>query len=224
MLTVLTPRSSRNVALGVAISGASGMAGILEPLTAGLSLLLVVLSAHFFGRNSGRLAAGFASLAIAGVTLASSQPPFASSSIARSAIAIAVAWLCAELVSRHPLSDPMTRLKNAFDEQIRQRIQTLQSISGLVPGHMWIALPNGYLEYLSPTLGGHTSATATYCEPQFIRKTCRQTTGTGTHSGPETTRESLSFGSGPWTASTGGSSAVSKPYETTMEDYYDGSV
>ncbi|MFM0726909.1 PAS domain-containing protein [Paraburkholderia strydomiana] len=50
----------------------------------------------------------------------------------------------------------MAGLKNAFDEPIRQQMQTLQSISSLVPGHMWIALPNGYFEYLSPSLGDQT--------------------------------------------------------------------
>jgi hypothetical protein len=58
MLTVLIPRSPRNVALSVAISGASGVAGLLEPITGCLSLLFVVLFAHFFGRSFGRLAAG----------------------------------------------------------------------------------------------------------------------------------------------------------------------
>ncbi|KAA1011314.1 PAS domain-containing protein [Paraburkholderia panacisoli] len=157
MLTVLMPRPSRNVALSVAISGASGVAGILEPVTGCLSLLLVVLFTHFFGRSFGRLAAGFASLGIAGVALASNQPPFASSSIARSAVAIAAAWLGAELVSRRTrLPDSMAGLRNAFDEQIRQRIQTLQSTSSLVPGHMWTALPNGDVEYLSPSLSEYT--------------------------------------------------------------------
>ena len=74
MLTVLIPRSSRNVALSVAISGASGVAGLLEPVTGCLSLLLVVLFTHFFGRSFGRLAAGFASLGIAGAAVGCQSP------------------------------------------------------------------------------------------------------------------------------------------------------
>ena len=106
MLTVLTPRSPRVVALSVAIAGASGVAGLLEPIAGCLSLVLVVLFAHFLGRNFGRLAAGFTSLGIAGTLFASnftsSHPPPASDSIIRCGTAIAAAWLCAELVSRRP--------------------------------------------------------------------------------------------------------------------------
>jgi PAS domain S-box-containing protein len=158
MLTVLIPRPSRNVALSAAISGTSGVAGLLEPITGCLSLLLVVLFAHFFGRSFGRLAAGFASLAIAGAVLASNHPPLASGSIARCAVAIGAAWLCAELVSRRPRQPGSTaRLKDEpFDEQLRQRNQTLQSISSLFPGHAWTALPDGSTEYLSPSLCEYT--------------------------------------------------------------------
>src|SRR5260370_40873516 len=97
MLTVLIPRSSRVVALSVAIAGASGVAGLLEPITGCLSLVLVVLFTHLFGRSFGRLAAGFTSLGIAGAMLASSHPPLASGSVSLGAVAIAAAWLCAEL-------------------------------------------------------------------------------------------------------------------------------
>src|ERR1700692_3386818 len=130
MLTVLIPHPSRDVALSVAIAGASGVAGLLEPITGCLSLVLVVLFTHFFGRGFGRLAAGFASLGIAGAVLASNHPPLASGSITRSAVAIAAAWLCAELVSRRPRQPGSTaRLKDdPFDEQLRQRNQTLQGI------------------------------------------------------------------------------------------------
>jgi len=158
MLTVLIPRSSRVVALSVAIAGASGVAGLLEPITGCLSLVLVVLFTHFFGRSFGRLAAGFASLGIAGVMLASNHPPLASSAISRCAVAIAAAWLCAELVSRRSRQPGSTaRLKDEpFDEQLRQRNQTLQGISNLFPGHAWTALPNGSIEYLSPSLWEYT--------------------------------------------------------------------
>ena len=158
MLTVLIPRSSRVVALSVAIAGASGVAGLLEPITGCLSLVLVVLFTHFFGRSFGRLAAGFASLGIAGVMLASNHPPLASSAISRCAVAIAAAWLCAELVSRRSRQPGSTaRLKDEpFDEQLRQRNQTLQGISNLFPGHAWTALPNGSIEYLSPSLCEYT--------------------------------------------------------------------
>ncbi|WP_341315370.1 PAS domain-containing protein [Paraburkholderia sp. IMGN_8] len=158
MLTVLLPRPSRVVVLSVAIAGASGVAGLLEPMTGCLSLVLVVLFTHFFGRSFGRLAAGFASLGIAGVALASNHPPLASGSIAHSAVAIAAAWLCAELVSRRPRQPGSTaRLKDEpFDEQVRQRNQTLQSIGSLFPGHVWTALPDGSTEYLSPSLFEYT--------------------------------------------------------------------
>jgi PAS domain S-box-containing protein len=271
MLTVLIPRPSRVVALSVAIAGASGVAGLLEPITGCLSLVLVVLLTHLFGRSFGRLAAGFTSLGIAGAMLASSHPPLASGSVSRCAVAIAAAWLCAELVSRRPRQPGSTaRLKDdpfdlpidqlsrniwsrtadgeleyvsqsimdysgqtfeqlrwpytlthpddvgipaqAFDratetgeaqefqcryrsaagtyewfaavlhtqrdrnnevfrvygmhwninkqkneeEQLRERNQTLQSISNLFPGHAWTVLPNGSIEYLSPSLCEYT--------------------------------------------------------------------
>jgi PAS domain S-box-containing protein len=271
MLTVLITRSSLVAALGVAIAGASGVAGLLEPITGCLSLILVVLFTHFFGRSSGRLAAGFASLGIAGAMLASNHVPLAAGSIGRCAVAIAAAWLCAELISRRPRQpSSTTRLKDdpfdlpidqlsrniwsrtgdgeleyvsqsildysgqtleelrwpytlthpddvgipaqAFEraketgeaqefqcryrsaagtyewfaavlhtqrdrnnkvfrvygmhwnvnkqkneeEQLRERNQTLQSISNLFPGHAWTALPNGSIEYLSPGLCEYT--------------------------------------------------------------------
>jgi PAS domain S-box-containing protein len=157
MLTELIPRSSRVVALSVAIAGASGVAGSLQPIAGCLSLVLVVLFTHLFGRGFGRLAAGFASLGIAGVMLASSHPP-AFGFISRCAIAIAAAWLCAELVSRRPRQPGSTsQLKDElFDEQLRQRNQTLQSISNLFPGHTWTALPDGSIEYLSAGLYEYT--------------------------------------------------------------------
>ncbi|MFL9904382.1 PAS domain-containing protein [Paraburkholderia fungorum] len=157
MLTALIPRSSRDVVLGVAISGASGAAGLLEPIAGCLSVLLVFLSARFFGRSFGRLAAGFTSLGIAGVALVSSHAPLASGSISRCAVAIAAAWLCAELVSRRPRTGPTSRLKDEpFAEQLRQWDQTLQSISGLFPGHVWTVLPNGDIDYLGPSLCEYT--------------------------------------------------------------------
>jgi PAS domain S-box-containing protein len=158
MLTVLISRSSRVVALSVAIAGASGVAGLLQPITGCLSFVLVVLFTHFFGRNFGRLAAGFASLGIAGVVLASNRPPLAYDSIGRCAVEIAAAWLCAELVCRRPRQPGSTaRLKDEpFDEQLRQRSQTFQSISILFPGHAWTTLPDGSAEYLSPSLFEYT--------------------------------------------------------------------
>jgi PAS domain S-box-containing protein len=158
MLTALMPHPSRLVVPSVAIASASGVAGLLESATGCLSLVLVVLFTHFFGRNFGRLSAGFASLGIAGVALASDHPPLASGSIARCAVAIAAAWLCAELVSRRPRQPGSTaRLKDEpFDVQVRQRTQTLQSISSLFPGHVWAALPDGSTEYLSPSLFEYT--------------------------------------------------------------------
>ncbi|MFL9910483.1 PAS domain-containing sensor histidine kinase [Paraburkholderia sp. RL17-337-BIB-A] len=160
MLTVLIRRSSRDVVLGVAISGASGAAGLLEPITGCLSVLLAFLSAHFFGRGFGRLAAGFASLGIAGVALVSSHAPLASGSFSRCAVTIAAAWLCAELVSRRPRPGSTSRLKDEpFGGQLRQRDQALQSIGSLFPGHVWTALPNGDIEYLGPSLCEYTGIT-----------------------------------------------------------------
>jgi hypothetical protein len=43
-----------------------------------------------------------------------------------------------------------------FDEQLRQLNQAPQSISSLFPGHVWTALPDGYIEYLSPSLCEYT--------------------------------------------------------------------
>ncbi|MGF6755721.1 PAS domain-containing sensor histidine kinase [Paraburkholderia sp. GAS42] len=158
MLTVLIPPPSRVVALSIAIAGASGVAGLLEPITGSLGLVLIVLFTHFFGRNCGRLAAGFASLGVAGAVLASSHPPLASGSIARSTLAIAAAWLCAELVSRRPRQPGSTAgLKDEpFGEQVCQQSQTLQSISNLFPGYVWTALPDGSTEYRSPSLFEYT--------------------------------------------------------------------
>ncbi|MFM0629062.1 PAS domain-containing sensor histidine kinase [Paraburkholderia xenovorans] len=158
MLTVLIPRLSRDVALSVAVSGASGMAGLLEPVSGILSLLFVVLIAHFLGRSFGRLAAGFASLGIAGMAFTAGHPPLASGSIAHSAVAIAAAWFCAELASRRPRQPDSTAgsTDGQFDEQLRQLNQTLQSISSLFPGHVWTALPTGHIEYLSPSLCEYT--------------------------------------------------------------------
>ena len=59
--TVVMPHLSRVAALSIAIAGATGVAGLLEPVTGCLSLVLVVLFTHFFGRGFGRLAAGLAS-------------------------------------------------------------------------------------------------------------------------------------------------------------------
>jgi PAS domain S-box-containing protein len=158
MLTVLMPRPSRDIALSVAIAGASGAAGLLEPITGCLGPVMVVTFTHFFGRSFGRLAAGFASLGTAGVMLVSNHLPLAFSSISRCAIAIAAVWLCAELVSRRPRQPSATARLNGdpFDEQPGRRTQALQNISNLLPGHMWTALPNGSIEYLSPGLCEYT--------------------------------------------------------------------
>lgn len=271
MLTVLIPRSPRVAALSVGIAVASGVAGLLEPVTGCLSLVLVVLFTHFLGRGFGRLAAGFTSLGIAGTMFASGHFLPASDAIGRCVIAIAATWLCAELVSRRPRQSGSTpRLKDgSFDlpidqlsrnfwsrtgegeleyvsqsildysgrtfeemrwpytlthpddvgipaqaferakatgeaqefqcryqskaglyewfaavlhtqrdannevfrvygmhwninkqknqeEQLRERNQTLQSISTLFPGHAWTALPNGSIEFLSPSLCEYT--------------------------------------------------------------------
>ncbi|WOD13591.1 hypothetical protein [Paraburkholderia kirstenboschensis] len=90
MLTVLIPRPFRIVGLGLAIAGASGVAGLLEAVTDCLSLVLVVLFTHFFGRGFVRLAAAFASLGIAGAMLSSAHPLLSSGSISRCTVAIGV--------------------------------------------------------------------------------------------------------------------------------------
>ena len=255
----------------VAVTGASGAAGLLEPTTGCLSLVLIALFTHLLGRGFGRLAAGIASLGIAGALLAPNHPPPDSGSISRCVIAIVAAWLCAELISRRrrqpgsptrlkdepfdlPIDQPgrnmwsrtgdggleyvsqsildylgrtFEELRNPYtlthpddagieaqafarakdtgeaqeyecryrsaagtyewfaavlhtqrdrsdrvfrvygthwninkqkneEEQLRQRNQTLQSISSLFPGHVWSALPNGSIEYLSPSLSEYT--------------------------------------------------------------------
>jgi PAS domain S-box-containing protein len=158
MPSALIPRPSRVVVLSIVIAGASGVAGLLEPVMGNLSLVPVVLFTYIFGRRFGRLAAGFASLGIAGAMLGSHQPSPPYGSISRCAVAIAAAWLCAELFSRRPRQPGSTaRVKDrAFDGQLRQRNQTLQSISNLFPGHVWTALPDGSIEYLSPGLCEYT--------------------------------------------------------------------
>jgi PAS domain S-box-containing protein len=153
MLTMLIPRSSRAAALSVAIAGASGVAGLLEPVTGCLSLILVVLFAHFLGRSFGRLAAGFASLGIVGAMFASSHPPPASDSVSRCATAIvtiAAAWLCAELVSRRPRQPgSTTRLKDdPFDLPIDQLSRNIWSRSG-----------DGELEYVSQSILDYSGRT-----------------------------------------------------------------
>ena len=137
MLSALIPRSSRAVALSVAITGASGVAGLLEAVTGCLSLVLVMLFTHFFGRSFGRLAAGSASLGITGAMLVSNPAPLAFGSISRCAVAIVATWLCAELVSRRPRQPGSTaRLKDTpSDELFSQRNQTVDDIGDLVPGH-----------------------------------------------------------------------------------------
>ncbi|RXZ38491.1 PAS domain-containing sensor histidine kinase [Oxalobacteraceae bacterium CAVE-383] len=145
MLTLLIPHSPRNVALGVAISGAAGAAGLLEPVTGSLGLICVVLSAHFFGRPFGRLAATFASLGIATTVLASTHPPLVSGPIGPCAVAIAAVWLCAELVSRRPTQPGSTAgLKDApDDEQIYRRI-----VDNL-PACVCVGGPTGELLYVN---------------------------------------------------------------------------
>lgn len=89
LLAMPITHSSRVAALAVAISGASGVAGLLESKTGCLSIVLVVLLTHFFGRNLGRLAAGFASLGLSrGVLLGPHHPALESGSMIRSAVAI----------------------------------------------------------------------------------------------------------------------------------------
>jgi hypothetical protein len=147
MLTMLIPRSSRAAALSAAISGASVVAGLLEPTTGCLSLVLVVLFTHFFGRGLGRLSAGFASLGIAGAMLASNHVPLAVGSIGRCAFAIAAAWLCAGLVSRQPSST--TRLKDdPFDLPIDQLGRDIWSRTG-----------DGELEYVSQSILDYSGRT-----------------------------------------------------------------
>jgi PAS domain-containing protein len=153
MLTMLIPRSSRAAALSVAIAGASGVTGLLEPVTGCLSLILVVLFAHFLGRSFGRLAAGFASLGIVGAMFASSHPPPAADSVSRCAtaiVAIAAAWLCAELVSRRPRQPgSTTRLKDdPFDLPIDQLSRNIWSRSG-----------DGELEYVSQSILDYSGRT-----------------------------------------------------------------
>jgi PAS domain-containing protein len=153
MLTVLIPRSSRGAALSIAIAGASAAAGLLEPITGCLSLVLVVLFTHFFGRSLGRLSAGFTSLGIAAAMLASSHPPLASDSVSRCAIAlvaIAAAWLCAELVSRRPRRPGSTaRLKDdPFDLPIDQ-----------LSRNIWSRTVEGELEYVSQSVMDYSGQT-----------------------------------------------------------------
>jgi hypothetical protein len=156
MLTMLIPRSSRVAALSVAVAGASGVAGLLEPVTGCLSLILVILFAHFLGRSFGRLAAGFASLGIAGAMFASSHPPLASDSVSRCAAAIvaiaaiAAAWLCAELVSRRPRQPGSTaRLKDdPFDLPIDQ-----------LSRNIWSRTAEGELEYVSQSVMDYSGQT-----------------------------------------------------------------
>ncbi|WP_028222259.1 PAS domain-containing sensor histidine kinase [Paraburkholderia oxyphila] len=51
------------------------------------------------------------------------------------------------------------------EAQLRQRNQTLEAMGGLIPGHVWTALPDGTLEYLSPSLRSYTGlAEAQACD------------------------------------------------------------
>jgi PAS domain-containing protein len=112
---------------------------------------------YLYGRSFGRLAAAFASLGIGGALLTSHYPP-ASGSISDCAVAITTAWFCAELFSRRPRQSGATPSvkKEPFDWQPRQQDQILQDIDSLLPGHMWIVLPDGGIEYLSPGLREYT--------------------------------------------------------------------
>ena len=166
MLTVLIPRSSRVAGLSIAIAGASGVAGFLEPVTGCLGLVMVVLVAHFFDRSFGRLAAGFVSLGIAGAMLTASRPPLSSGSIGRCALAIGAAWLCAELVSRRPrhirYTQPPDSTAHSKDddvdlegrhaltasesrELIRKREAQLNWLIENVPSLLWRTDPHGRL-------------------------------------------------------------------------------
>jgi PAS domain S-box-containing protein len=115
------------------------VAGLLEPITGCLSLLSVILFAHFFGRGFGRLAAGFASLGIAAATLAFNHPPLFSGSIARSTVAIAAAWLCAELVSRRRL----------VGMEIEETTLNLRRLVDSLPAMLWCNNPRGGLTYIN---------------------------------------------------------------------------
>jgi PAS domain S-box-containing protein len=105
------------------MAGASGLAGLFEPVTGCLSLVLVVLFTHFFDRGFGRLAAGFASLGIAGAVLSSGRSLLYSGSISRGTVAIGAAWLCAELVSRRSQRDSAAQSKNDdLDPTVQQAL------------------------------------------------------------------------------------------------------
>ncbi|WP_158906057.1 PAS domain-containing sensor histidine kinase [Burkholderia sp. L27(2015)] len=170
MRTVLIPHSSRNAALGVAISGVSGVAGLLEPITGCLGLLFVILFAHFFGRGFGRLAAGFASLGMAAAALAFNHSPLTSGAIARCTVAIAAAWLSAELVSRRHLlvmeiEETIPNLRRLIDAlpamiwratylkqtemALEQREHQLQKLTETIPAMLWCNSPRGGLTYIN---------------------------------------------------------------------------
>jgi hypothetical protein len=134
----------------VAIAGASAVAGLLETTTGCLSLVLVILFTHFFGRGLGHLSEGFASLGIAGAMLASNHVPLAAGSIGRCALAIAAAWLCAGLVSRRPRQpSSTTRLKDdPFDLPIDQLSRDIWSRTG-----------DGELEYVCQSILDYSGRT-----------------------------------------------------------------
>ncbi|MFM0071653.1 PAS domain S-box protein [Paraburkholderia sediminicola] len=174
MLTVLIPRSSRVAALSSAIAGASAVAGLLEPVTGCLGLVMVVLVAHFFDRSFGRLAAGFVSLGIAGATLTAGHPPLSGGSIGRCAVAIGAAWLCAELVSqrlRHTQQPDSTAHSKGDDfdlkdrraltasesrELIRKREAQLNWLTENVPSLLWRTDAHGRLEYVNKRAEDYT--------------------------------------------------------------------
>jgi PAS domain S-box-containing protein len=168
MSTMLIRRPFRLFALGIAIAGASGVAGLLEPVTGCLALVLVVLFTYFFGRGFGRLAAGSASLGITAVMLVSHHLPLASGPVSRYAAVIAAAWLCAELVSRHPRQKTSTtrvkhqpsdeqRLSRAWDLHdrnspdpfLRTGEDTYRRILDSVPACVCVGGPNGKLLYVN---------------------------------------------------------------------------
>jgi len=100
LITIRISRFSRVAALAFGVSIASGTVALLESHTGCLSLVLIVLFTHLFGRNIGRLSAAFVSTGTVWASVGLAHPVLASSSIPRSIITILAGWLCAELVSR----------------------------------------------------------------------------------------------------------------------------
>lgn len=150
--------------LGVAISGASMVAGLLPSEMGSLSVVLVVLSTRLFGRNPGRLAAGFTSLGLVGALLILHHPAPGWSPVAHFAITIIAAWLCAELVSprsRQPgaaaglKADPFDRGVHLHDREAakscrhRTDDESYRHVVDFVPACVCVCSPTGELIFVN---------------------------------------------------------------------------